>query len=313
MALTMASHPRRPLGEILVSGGHADVRDVNTVLAHMGEKKKLASELYCLGVASERALATGLAEQHRHPAVVLSESSIDLTALDLLPRVVALQHGVLAVSLEPDVLTLAVAELSTLGRQREIFEHIESASSRQVVKLLAVESVLQEAIALAYDAQRRGEKVLVGAVERPPGVSSLQPLSVVRPQGTDDDPSPPLILVVDDDGQQRAALAALLQQAGCHVVEAAGGRAALELLRTLRPSLLVLEATLSELQGYEICRLVKASPIFEDVPVVMLSARMTAVDLPHADAVVAKPVPAQAFRDVVVRLLGTAHDRRLRP
>ena len=327
--------PKRPLGEILVSGGLADARDVNTVLAHTGEKKKLASELYRLGVASERALARGLAEQHGHPAVVLSESSIDLTALELVPRVVADQHGILAVSLEPEALTLAVAELSSVGRRREIFDHIEFASGRRVVVLLAVESVLHDAIAIAYEAHREGETVLIGSVERPPGVSSLQPLSIVRPaagpalrpgdalaepavSGVDNVPvitgvpsQRPVIFIVDDDDAIRALLARVLKTDGYDIVEASGGRQALELLRTLRPALLVLDAMLPEIHGYDICQLVKSSPVFEGVPVVMVSAVMKGFqharqfqEVHKADAFVEKPFDVHYLRQVVARLLG---------
>ncbi|MDP2343918.1 MAG: response regulator [Deltaproteobacteria bacterium] len=331
----MSGGPKRPLGEILVSSGLADAHDVNTVLNHTGEKKKLASELYRLGVASERALARGLSEQHGHPAVVLSESSIDLSALQLVPRVVATQHVVLPISLEPDALTLAVGELSSQGRRREIFDHIEFACGRPVVILLAVESVLEEAIGIAYDAHRDGEKVLVGSVERPPGVSALQPLSIVRPvvgpglrpgdalaepaiSNVENRPvimgalpQRPVIFIVDDDDAIRALLARVLKTDGYDVVEASGGRQALEVLRTLRPALLVLDAMLPEVHGYDICHMVKASPVFEGVPVVMVSAVMKGFEharefqeVHKADAFVEKPFDVHYLRQVVARLLG---------
>lgn len=329
---------KRPLGEILVAQGQVDPRDVNTVLsvpASTGERKKLASELYRLGVASERALAGGLAEQHGHPAVVLSESSIDLSALELVPRVVAEQHFVLPIALEADTLTVAVAELSDNGRRRDIFDHIELASGRKVVVSLAVESVLVEAIAIAYDAKKDGERVLVGTVERPAGVSTLSPLSIVRPStgpalpvgdalaaptapsefrapvATGNIAAKPVIFVVDDDDDIRLLLTRVLKTDGYDIVEARAGRQALEMLRTLRPALIVLDAMLPEVQGYDICQLVKGSPIFEQTPIVMVSAVMkgfhharTFQEVHKADAFIEKPFDVHYLRQVVARLLG---------
>src|SRR5262245_48318456 len=106
----MTDDQRPKLGEILVARGLAPREEVAAVLAKPGPGR-LASELYRLGIASERALALGLAEQHEHPAVVLSESSLDLTSLELVPRVIAEQHRLLPIAVDGDTITLACAEI----------------------------------------------------------------------------------------------------------------------------------------------------------------------------------------------------------
>ena len=332
----MTEH-RRPLGEILVAQGAVDPRDVDAVLsvpAGGGQRNKLASELYRLGVATERALASGLAEQHGHPAVVLSESSIDLEALELIPQVVAEQHGVLAVAVEVDSLTVAVVEVGAGSARRDIFDHIELAAGRKVIALLSVESVLTEAIQMAYDARRAGETVLVGTIARPAHVSTLQPLSMIRPvtrgglAAGDALAAPatsgawrlppavgvsaarPTVFVVDDDEAIRALLVRVLKTDGYDVVEARTGREALETLRTLRPALILLDAMLPDVQGYDICHMVKDSRVFDGIPVVMVSAVMkgfqharTFQEVLRADAFVEKPFDVHYLRQVIARLL----------
>lgn len=71
---------------------------------------------------------------------------------------------------------------------------------------------------------------------------------------------PATILVVDDDPIGRATFAFLLQDAGYVVREADTGEAALRLTADLRPHLVVLDVLLPDLEGYEVCRRLKADP-----------------------------------------------------
>lgn len=323
------------LGEILVARGLAPREQVAAVLAQKNAGK-LASELFRLGVASERALALGLAEQRGHPAVVLSESSLDLSALELVPRVIAEQHRLLPIAIDSDTITLAVADIAgKSGEHLVIFDQIEFATGRRVHVLLAVESVIAEAVAVAYEAKSGGESVLVGAVDRPAGVPALMPLSIVRPPSTAlpalHDPllvpsAPPAavpvivgsmvslrpqVLVVDDEEDIRVLLRKLLTFDGYDVEEARTGREALEKLRTLRPSLILLDAMLPEIHGFDICATLKKSSAFKDTPVVVVSAvykgwehARTVQETHGADAFVEKPFDVHYLRQLVARLVG---------
>ncbi len=316
------------LGEILVARGLAPREKVAAVLAQENAGR-LASELFRLGVASERALALGLAEQRGHPAVVLSESSIDLGALELVPRAIAEKHHFLPVAVDADTITLAAADVTP----RPIIDQLEFATGRRAQLLLAVESVIAEAIAVAWQAAAQGESVLQGAVERPEGAPTLLPLSIVRPPvspvaalqepllqpATAPPAAPPVIverdkpvvLVVDDDDDIRSLLKKLLTYDGYDVVECKTGREALEALRGLRPALILLDAMLPEVHGFEICATVKRSQVFKDTPVVVISAvyrgwenAKTAQEGHGADAFVEKPFDVHYLRQLVARLVG---------
>jgi DNA-binding response OmpR family regulator len=84
-----------------------------------------------------------------------------------------------------------------------------------------------------------------------------------------------LILVVDDEANIVELVRLYLQQEGFRVLEASDGSAALEVLGKERPDLLVLDIMLPEIDGWEVCRRVRA---FSQVPIIMLTARDAEVD-----------------------------------
>ncbi|HEX2552973.1 MAG TPA: response regulator [Microvirga sp.] len=67
-----------------------------------------------------------------------------------------------------------------------------------------------------------------------------------------------LILNVDDDEAGRYARTRLLRQAGLSVIEASTGEEALRRVASERPSLVLLDVRLPDMDGFEVCRLVKA-------------------------------------------------------
>jgi adenylate cyclase len=85
-------------------------------------------------------------------------------------------------------------------------------------------------------------------------------------------PSPATILVVDDNAEGRKLLALRLRHEGHAVVAAAGGHEALELAARHRPSLVLLDVLMPDLDGFEVCRRLRQMPALRAVPVVMLTA-----------------------------------------
>ncbi len=81
-----------------------------------------------------------------------------------------------------------------------------------------------------------------------------------------------LALVADDDAETRQLIARILEGLGCTVLHAANGRAALDVARQARPDLLVLDAMMPVLHGFEVCRAVKGDPVLRKIRVVLCSA-----------------------------------------
>lgn len=88
-----------------------------------------------------------------------------------------------------------------------------------------------------------------------------------------DDMSPTRILAVDDNSAALYATSRVLRSAGFEVIEASTGAAALA--SAPRADLVVLDVNLPDIDGFEVCRRLRASPETASLPVLHLSATFT--------------------------------------
>jgi len=84
---------------------------------------------------------------------------------------------------------------------------------------------------------------------------------------------PKRILAIDDSVTYLNELSNVLRAEGYDVVAARSGQAALELLAAQTVDCILLDLVMPDLDGIETCRRVKASPVFRDIPLIMLTAR----------------------------------------
>ena len=80
------------------------------------------------------------------------------------------------------------------------------------------------------------------------------------------------ILVVDDQAQNVRLLDAVLSPRGYRVVSAESGEEALDLLRDEQPHLVLLDILMPGMDGYEVCRRIRANAETAFLPVVMITA-----------------------------------------
>ena len=85
-------------------------------------------------------------------------------------------------------------------------------------------------------------------------------------------PASPKILVVDDEDDIRKMLSRVLQKKGFEVLEASKGLQALQLVRESTPDVILLDAMLPEVHGFDICRRIKGSKRYGHIPIIMVSA-----------------------------------------
>jgi two-component system, OmpR family, response regulator len=86
----------------------------------------------------------------------------------------------------------------------------------------------------------------------------------------------PRVLVVDDEPNIRELVEVALKFHGCAVTTASGGRDALRQAETSRPDLIVLDVLMPDMDGFEVCRRLRAAG--NEVPVIFLTARDTSSD-----------------------------------
>jgi two-component system phosphate regulon response regulator PhoB len=88
----------------------------------------------------------------------------------------------------------------------------------------------------------------------------------------------PTILVVDDEPDAITLIEFNLKAAGFLVKTADDGAEALVKARTLLPSLIILDVMLPEVNGFEICKLLRRDPATAGIPIIMLTARAGEID-----------------------------------
>jgi two-component system OmpR family response regulator len=84
------------------------------------------------------------------------------------------------------------------------------------------------------------------------------------------------LLLVDDEDNLRSMLDAALRHHGFEITQAGDGRTALDLMASTRPDLVVLDVMMPDLDGFEVCRRLRATG--DTTPVVFLTARHDTVD-----------------------------------
>ena len=102
------------------------------------------------------------------------------------------------------------------------------------------------------------------------------------------------VLVVEDSITQRRTISSLLKKKGLTVREASNGQEALKSVQSNRPDLILLDIIMPQMNGYEVCRRLKANPKTQELPVVMCSTKAEDFDRywglkQGADAYIAKP------------------------
>lgn len=123
--------------------------------------------------------------------------------------------------------------------------------------------------------------------------------------------SPPAVLVVEDDDNIATALGYVLQKAGHPSTRIARGSDAMPAVHRLHPRLILLDISLPERSGYDICDDIRRDPALARTRILMMTARGSATEqrraLEHgADGFVAKPFDLTFLRAEISRLLDSS-------
>ena len=120
--------------------------------------------------------------------------------------------------------------------------------------------------------------------------------------------SPPLILIVDDNLDAREMYGMYLQHEGFRWAEAVNGHDAITQTQLEKPSLILMDATMPRMDGWEAVRILKQDAVTKDIPLIMLTAhafqehRDRAVEV-GADGFLAKPVLPDQLAAEIRRVL----------
>jgi len=123
------------------------------------------------------------------------------------------------------------------------------------------------------------------------------------------------VLIVDDSKEMRGLLKLCFSTAGFGILEAATGHEALATFEALHPSIIILDLTLPDMDGLEVCSHIRAKPFGTTCYIMMLTARSETQDKVcglenGADAYLTKPLDPQEVMAQLRAGLRTVEDRR---
>ena len=117
------------------------------------------------------------------------------------------------------------------------------------------------------------------------------------------------VLLVEDDPALRRYLEIVLQRAGYEVLTAGDGLEAMKFLLSDRVDVVVTDALMPNLDGYELCRFVRSSEHLAHLPIILLSAldpKNSTDEAEQVDAFLAKPVSPE---DLLSRISEVSHKK----
>ncbi|MGC9042606.1 MAG: response regulator [Myxococcota bacterium] len=295
---------REPVGKILIE--RLMINESIIINALMRQKQdglRICSQILKMGALSEDVLARALSYQYGIPAVVLGKSQILLSNLSLVPYHVAKQNQILPLTVSGDKVIIAMRD----PENTQIISELEFISGRKVMPHIALEFMLLISIEEAYrlykisrDGYFRGKDVSSNAIREEhieisiaeitvePEVTAPEKFEVVSIQedienitkGRDikeayQDRKKPLICIVDDEPEIRTLLKKIVVSEGFDSVEFARGDEAYRSIPKILPDLIILDAMLPGMHGFDICKSIKSNLRLKSIPIIIVSAVYT--------------------------------------
>lgn len=83
------------------------------------------------------------------------------------------------------------------------------------------------------------------------------------------------ILIVEDNEDNSILADKILRYYGFHTVITPHGKAALEYCKTHTPDLILMDLSLPDIDGFEVTRLIRQNPKYQQIPIIAISAHAT--------------------------------------
>ena len=116
------------------------------------------------------------------------------------------------------------------------------------------------------------------------------------------------VLLVDDEPNIILSLEFLIEQAGYEARVARDGEAALKAIEERKPDLVLLDVMLPKRDGFDVCERIRANPAWNDIRIVMLTAKGRDSEREKglalgADAYITKPFSTREAMEQIKRFL----------
>jgi len=307
----IASMNRVPIGRLLVEAGTLTEAQVEAVAdAQRTQGGRFCSIALSMGYADERALVRTLSRQLGVPALIVTEVHPEPQACALLPREAAERHVALPARVFNRTLTLLMRDPT----DAQAISDLQFLTGKVIRPLIALEAPLRRAIDAHYARMADAPLPPSPHISRPPEpvvpetpAAPVEPVSMLdelftphyeRAVDVDSNSADarPRLLCVDDDASILRLYEGIFPPSEFRVFTCSDGVAAVELVRRLRPHVVLLDGRLPGMHGFEVCRRIKQDPDLAATAVLLLSGayrgwQMRADLMSHcgADDVIEKP------------------------
>lgn len=127
-----------------------------------------------------------------------------------------------------------------------------------------------------------------------------------------------LILIADDDSKHRTLISDVLQAAGHDTLTATSGERAVELARSDKPSLILMDVQMPVMNGLSAVKVLKADPVTRSIPVIAITALAMDGDRERMmeagfDGYLGKPIGIKELRSVVAAHLDHQPESEAQP
>ena len=117
------------------------------------------------------------------------------------------------------------------------------------------------------------------------------------------------ILIADDNENIREALTYLLEDEGYQLWLAKDGAETIEKVKEFRPDILFLDIMMPEINGYDVCQVIKSDPVLKSTYVIMLTAKGQVAEQEQgkevgADEYIVKPFSPMEILTKIKNIMG---------
>ena len=118
------------------------------------------------------------------------------------------------------------------------------------------------------------------------------------------------VMIIDDSNTIRKSAEIFLKSSGCEVLLAEDGFEAMSKIVDNSPDIIFIDIVMPRLDGYQACMLIKRNPVYQSIPVIMLSSKDGLFDkakgrIAGSDDYLTKPFTADGFLSIIRKYVTT--------
>lgn len=120
------------------------------------------------------------------------------------------------------------------------------------------------------------------------------------------------IICIEDEQEMIELVKLILSRRGYEVFGAQGGRAGLELIKSVKPNLVLLDLMMPDMDGWEVYQVMKSDDMMKTIPVIVVTAKAQSIDkvlglhIAKVDDYITKPFGPSELLSSVMRVLQEA-------